>query len=127
MWHKVAPALAEHYTVVAPDMRGYGDSDKSPAPDNHEVYCKRTTANDLVELMTELGHESWHVVGHDRGARVAHRMILDHPQRVTSFTSPDVVASQADSTDAHHRPARRAFPGAPGPTGTRCREQLFGG
>jgi haloacetate dehalogenase len=95
MWHKVAPRLAETYSVVAPDMRGYGDSDKPPAPDSHEVYCKRTTANDLVELMTGLGHETWHVVGHDRGARVAHRMALDHPERITSFTSLDVVASQA--------------------------------
>ena len=95
MWHKVAPELANDYTVVAPDLRGYGDSDKPPAPDDHNVYCKRTTANDLVALMGDLGHERWHVVGHDRGARVAHRMALDHPQRIISFTSLDVVASQA--------------------------------
>lgn len=95
MWHKVAPTLAQTFTVVAPDMRGYGDSDKPPAPDDHEVYCKRTTANDIVELMSGLGHERWHVVGHDRGARVAHRMALDHGACVASFVSLDVVSSQA--------------------------------
>ena len=80
MWHKVAPELARTHTVVAPDMRGYGDSDKpKAAPGDHEVYCKRTTANDLVAMMDVLGHRRWHVAGHDRGARVAHRMALDHP------------------------------------------------
>ena len=96
MWHKVAPALAERYTVVVPDMRGYGDSDKPPAPDGDlSVYCKRTTANDQVEVMAMLGFESFHVVGHDRGARVGHRMALDHPARVRTFTCLDVVPSQA--------------------------------
>lgn len=103
LWHKVAPRLAERYTVVAPDLRGYGDSDKpQAAPDDHVVYCKRTTAKDVVALMERLDFKSWHVVGHDRGARVAHRMALDHPERVRSFTSLDVVASQAafDNMDA---------------------------
>ena len=96
MWHKVAPSLAERYTVVVPDMRGYGDSDKPPAPDGDlSVYCKRTTANDQVEVMAMLGFESFHVVGHDRGARVGHRMALDHPARVRTFTCLDVVPSQA--------------------------------
>jgi haloacetate dehalogenase len=103
MWHKVAPALAERFTVVAPDLRGYGDSEKpSAAPGDHEVYCKRTSARDIVTLMTECGHDNWHMVGHDRGARVGHRMALDCPERVLSFTSLDVVASQAafDAMDA---------------------------
>ena len=94
MWHKVAPRLAERYTVVAPDLRGYGDSGK-PASDDLEDYCKRTTARDQVEVMAELGFDSYHVVGHDRGARVGHRMALDHPGRVRTFTSLDVMASQA--------------------------------
>ena len=95
-WHKIAPKLAEHYTVVAPDLRGYGDSEKPPAPEGDlSVYCKRTTAQDQVEVMAELGFESFHVVGHDRGARVGHRMALDHPERVRTFTSLDVVPSQA--------------------------------
>lgn len=96
LWHKVAPRLAKRFTVVAPDMRGYGDSARpQAAPGDHTVYCKRTTATDLVELMADLGHTAWHVVGHDRGARVAHRMALDHPDAIVSFTSLDVVASQA--------------------------------
>lgn len=103
IWHKVAPSLAERFTVVAPDLRGYGDSSKpKAAPGDHEVYCKRSSANDIVALMAVLGHESWHVVGHDRGARVGHRMALDHPEKVRSFTSLDVVSSQAafDAMDA---------------------------
>ena len=95
-WHKIAPKLAEHYTVVAPDLRGYGDSEKPPAPEGDlSVYCKRTTAQDQVEVMEKLGFESFHVVGHDRGVRVGHRMALDHPERVRTFTSLDVVPSQA--------------------------------
>lgn len=95
-WHKIAPKLARHYTVVAPDLRGYGDSEKPPASEGDlSVYCKRTTAQDQVEVMEKLGFESFHVVGHDRGARVGHRMALDHLERVRTFTSLDVVPSQA--------------------------------
>ena len=95
-WHKIAPKLAEHYTVVAPDLRGYGDSEKPPASKGDlSVYCKRTTAQDQIDAMAGLGFESFHVVGHDRGARVGHRMALDHPERVKTFTSLDVVPSQA--------------------------------
>jgi haloacetate dehalogenase len=96
MWHKVAPSLAEHHTVVAPDLRGYGDSEKLPSPDGDlSVYCKRTTAQDQVEVMAELGFDSFHVIGHDRGVRVGHRMALDHAERVRTLTSLDVVPSQA--------------------------------
>ena len=94
MWHKVAPRLAEHFTVVATDLRGYGDSGK-PASNDLSVHCKRASAGDQVEVMARLGFESFHLVGHDRGARVGHRMALDHPDRVSTFTSLDVVASQA--------------------------------
>ena len=103
MWHKAAPLLAEHHTVVAPDLRGYGDSDKPPAPEGDlSVFCKRVTATDQVEVMKHLGYDSFHVVGHDRGARVGHRMALDHPACVRTFTSLDVVPSQAafDNMDA---------------------------
>ena len=102
MWHKVAVLLADHFTVVAPDLRGYGDSGKPPSDGDLSVYCKRTMAQDQVEVMAELGFQSYHVAGHDRGARVGHRMALDHPRRVKSFTSLDVVPSQAafDSMDA---------------------------
>ena len=96
LWHKVAPKLAQSHAVICPDMRGYGDSDKPQgAPEDHSIYCKRTMARDMVCVMDALGHKRWHVVGHDRGARVAHRMALDHPDRIASFTSLDVVASQA--------------------------------
>ena len=95
IWHKVAPSLAGRFTVVAPDLRGYGDSGKPPSDGGLHAYCKRTTAQDQVEVMTELGFDSFHVVGHDRGARVGHRMALDHQDRVENFTSLDVVPSQA--------------------------------
>ena len=95
-WHKLAPLLAERYTVVTPDLRGYGDSDKPlAATADHNVYCKRSMAQDQAEVMTALGFDAFHLVGHDRGARVGHRLALDHPGRVRSFTSLDVVASQA--------------------------------
>lgn len=93
-WHKVAPALALHFTVVAPDLRGYGDSEK-PSSSDHNVYCKRTTADDQVAVMDHLGFSAFHVVGHDRGVRVGHRMAHDHPDCVKSLTSLDVVPSQA--------------------------------
>ena len=96
MWHKMAPELAKQYSVVVPDLRGYGDSDKpvAPAGDN-SVYCKRTTAQDQAEVMTALGFEKFHLLGHDRGVRVGQRMALDHPGRVLSLTNFDVMPSQA--------------------------------
>ena len=95
MWHKVAPMVAERYTVVAPDLRGYGDSGKPAVDADPERYSKRRTARDQLEVMSTLGHRSFHVVGHDRGARVGHRMALDAPERVRSFTTLDVAPSQA--------------------------------
>lgn len=94
-WHKVAPSLAEHFTVVCPDLRGYGDSDKPPSSDGDLLtYCKRTMANDQIGVMQALGFERFHVVGHDRGVRVGLRMALDHPNAIQSFTNLDVVPSQ---------------------------------
>ena len=103
MWHKIAPRLAERFTVVATDLRGYGDSGKPPSEGDLSVFCKRATAQDQVEVMEQLGFESFHLVGHDRGVRVGHRLGLDHPDCVRSFTSLDVVASQAafDGMDAN--------------------------
>ena len=77
MWHKVASALADSYTVVAPDLRGYGDSGKPDANGDDNVYCKRSTAADQVQVMLQLRHELFHVIGDDRGTRVGHRMALD--------------------------------------------------
>jgi haloacetate dehalogenase len=91
MWHRVAPQLAEHFTVVVPDLRGYGDSSKPPSGDDHIGYAKRTMAQDQVEVMRALGFERFAVVGHDRGARVAHRMTLDYVERVERMAVLDIV------------------------------------
>ena len=90
-WHAVATRLAERFRVVAPDLRGYGDSAAPASDPGHEAYSKRTMANDLVEAMAALGHARFAVVGHDRGARVAYRMTLDHAERVERLASLDVV------------------------------------
>ena len=90
-WHLVAPQLAAEHTVVAADLRGYGDSSKPPDGDNHVTYSKRATALDQVEVMRHFGFERFPVVGHDRGARVAHRMALDHPDRITQLAVIDIV------------------------------------
>jgi haloacetate dehalogenase len=82
-WHAVAPRLAEEHAVVAPDLRGYGSSRAPTAGAHGEGFSKREMAADLVELMSARGHERFAVVGHDRGARVAYRLALDHPDRVT--------------------------------------------
>ena len=90
MWHKVAPRLARDYAVVCPDLRGYGDSSKPRGLPDHSNYSKRAMAQDMVEAMDALGHESFHVVGHDRGGRVAHRMARDHGNRVRTLTVLDI-------------------------------------
>jgi haloacetate dehalogenase len=91
MWHAVAPRLAERHTVVAADLRGYGDSDKPPGDPAHAAYAKRTMARDQVEMMDALGFTRFAVCGHDRGGRVGHRMALDHPDRVERLAVLDIV------------------------------------
>jgi len=91
MWHLVAPVLARDFTVVAPDVRGYGDSSKPPTTPDHEPYSKRACARDQVAVMGRLGFERFAVVGHDRGARCAYRMALDHPERVERVAVLDVI------------------------------------
>ena len=91
MWHKVAPRLARDFTVVAADLRGYGDSSTPPSRPDHAPYSKRATARDQIEVMRQLGFESFSVVGHDRGARCAYRMALDHPERITRLAVLDIV------------------------------------
>src|SRR5688572_21224412 len=90
-WYRVAPELAKKYTVVAPDLRGYGDSSKPPDGDKHINYSKRAMARDKVDLMRHFGFERFAVVGHDRGGRVAHRLALDHPGAVTRLSVLDIV------------------------------------
>jgi haloacetate dehalogenase len=91
MWHAVAPGLAERFTVVAPDLRGYGESSKPETTANHEPYSKRAMARDQVELMRQLGFERFSVCGHDRGARCAYRLALDRPECVERLAVLDIV------------------------------------
>ena len=91
MWHRIAPGLAGHFTVVASDLRGYGDSSKPASDPPHLVYSKRATAGDQVEMMESLGFRRFLVGGHDRGGRVGHRMALDHPDRVEKLAVLDIV------------------------------------
>ncbi len=90
-WREVAPVLARAFTVVAADLRGYGDSSKPPGGPDHAAYSKRAMAADQLALMRALGHERFAVVGHDRGARVAHRLALDHPAAVERLAVLDIA------------------------------------
>ena len=90
-WFRVAPELAKKYTVVAADLRGYGDSSKPEDGDKHINYSKRAMAQDQIDLMKHFGFDRFAVVGHDRGGRVAHRLALDHPQAVTRAAVLDIV------------------------------------
>lgn len=94
IWHRIAPRLAEHFTVVAADLRGYGDSSKPRGLADHGNYSKRAMALDMVEAMAALGFDSFRAVGHDRGARVTHRMLLDHPGKVESAAVLDIVPTR---------------------------------
>jgi pimeloyl-ACP methyl ester carboxylesterase len=91
MWHKIAPHLARDFTVVATDLRGYGDSSKPPSTPDHAPYSKRAMARDQIEVMRQLGFDRFFVAGHDRGARCAYRMALDHPERVLKLALLDIV------------------------------------
>ena len=89
-WHEIAPELAKKYSVVCADLRGYGGSSKPKGLPDHSNYSKRAMALDMVELMSALGHEKFHLVGHDRGGRVAHRLARDHGKRVQTLTVLDI-------------------------------------
>ena len=94
IWHKIAPRLAERFTVVATDLRGYGDSGRPASDPSHAAYAKRSMAADQVEVMAMLGHRRFAVVGHDRGARVAHRLALEHPEAVERLALLDIVPTR---------------------------------
>ena len=91
MWHKIAPRLAQDFTVMATDLRGYGDSSKPDGGPDHGGYSFRAMGQDQAEVMAALGFSEYYVCGHDRGARVAHRMALDYPQRVHKVAFLDIV------------------------------------
>src|SRR5256884_8285918 len=109
-WHKFAPRLALEFTVVATDLRGYGDSSKPPGSADHSGYSFRAMAQDQVEVMAVLGFDRFFAAGHDRGARVVHRMCLDHPGKVLRASIHDIIpqhhlfnhVTQAWATGAYH-------------------------
>jgi haloacetate dehalogenase len=104
MWHRVAARLAERFTVVCADLRGYGDSDKPPGGRDHAEYAKRAMATDQLEVMRALGFNRFALAGHDRGARVALRLALDHPAAVSHLAVLDIVptATIYQSIDKRH-------------------------
>lgn len=91
MWHKIAPALSQYFHVICPDLRGYGDSSKPNSDNTHQAYSKREMASDMVDIMRQFGHKNFYAAGHDRGARVLHRMALDHPKQVLKAALLDIV------------------------------------
>lgn len=91
MWHGLAPSLAAEFTVVATDLRGYGDSGRPPAGDDHDGYSFRAMAADQISVMAHFGFDRIAVVGHDRGARVTHRMVLDHPNAIDRLALLDIM------------------------------------
>jgi haloacetate dehalogenase len=91
MWHRVAQQLQAHYFLVMPDLRGYGDSSKTPGLPDHSNYSKRNMAHDMVAVMDALGVGDFFLCGHDRGGRVAHRLALDHPARVKKLCAIDIA------------------------------------
>jgi haloacetate dehalogenase len=109
IWHKVAARLAERFTLVIPDLRGYGASSKPPTDAKHLPYSKRAMALDMVEVMTALGFDRFDVAGHDRGGRVTYRLALDHPQRIRRVATLDIMPTleQFERMDRHG--ARRAY------------------
>lgn len=106
MWHKLAPRLRSRFTLVCPDLRGYGDSAKPPSDPTHLPYSKRAMASDMAAVMRILGHERYAVGSHDRGARVAHRLALDYPDQVERLAVLDIAPTREmykGTTDAFAR------------------------
>ncbi len=91
MWHLVAPTLAQRFTVVCPDLRGYGFSLKPPATPDHAPYAKKAMAKDMIAVMDHFGHRRFRLAGHDRGARLSHRIALDNPDRVEKLATLDII------------------------------------
>lgn len=108
-WHLVAPVLAEKFTLVCPDLRGFGDSGKPPSDAEHYAYSKRAMAIEQVEVMQSLGFDKFAVVGHDRGARVAHRMALDHPEKVAKLALLDIIPTKTAFDNVDKEMATGAF------------------
>ena len=106
IWHKVADTLAEHFTVIAADLRGYGDSSKPPASQKHVAHSNRVMAQDMADLMKRLGFEQFSILAHDRGARVSHRLAMDHPHLVERMTLLDIAPTLSMYTQTNEEFAR---------------------
>ncbi len=102
MWHKIAGELAEHFSLIIADLRGYGQSSCPSSDDNHESYSKRAMGKDMLEVMTELGHGRFMVLSHDRGARVGYRMALDHREHVSRLAMLDIVPTWSAWQETSH-------------------------
>ncbi|MDX2156577.1 MAG: alpha/beta hydrolase [Hyphomicrobiaceae bacterium] len=109
LWHRVAPALAAHFTLIIPDLRGYGASSCPPSDGEHRAYAKRTMALDVLRLMASLGHTRFSVMGHDRGARVAYRLALDHPAAVERLVAIDILTTFDQWQPGQQLTRRRIF------------------
>lgn len=106
LWHLVAPVLAQEFTVIVADLRGYGASEIPPITPDHSAHSKRAMAGDMVTLMAGFGFDTFAVVGHDRGGRVAHRMAMDHPEVITQIAVLDIAPTRemyANTSDAFAR------------------------
>src|SRR5690606_16604801 len=106
IWHKVAPTLAQHFTLVIADLRGYGDSSKPQGDADHANYSKRVMGRDMLRVMQTLGHDQFCVLSHDRGARVAHRLAVDHPEAVQRLVTLDIAPTLAMYEQANDAFAR---------------------
>jgi haloacetate dehalogenase len=108
-WHRIAPALAERFSLVIADLRGYGQSSCPPSDAEHFVYSKRAMGEDMVEVMDVLGHDRFSILGHDRGARVAYRMALDHPERMDRLALLDILPTYVMWQNMNHGLAMSAY------------------
>ena len=120
MWHRIAPALAEEFDVICADVRGYGASGKPASRPDHAPYAKRAMASDIVELMATLGFARFSVAGHDRGARVAYRLALDHADKVERLAVLDIVPTGEAFARADARLALAYWPWRCLPNRNRC-------
>ena len=109
MWHRVAPALAVHFSLIIPDLPGYGWSDAPPSDATHAPYTKRAMAAAMIEAMEALGHARFRLAGHDCGGRVAYRLALDHPGRLEQLAVLDIVPTWAMWHRMDARLATRAW------------------
>ena len=109
MWARVAPVLAQQFTVVCADLRGYGNSSKPQCLPDRSNYSFRAMAEDQIGVMRHFGFERFHIVGHDRGGRTAHRMALDHADAIVTLTVMDIVPTCAMFMDTNNHKVARAY------------------